>query len=103
MAAGMNWGIVTLLGMIVFVLGGVAGFFFFLIRRSTATTARSQAAQAQSWNASWPVPAGTTSVLADESFQRGALKRESVLAQRRKHCAQSPTAPLPLTTSRARS
>ncbi len=34
LAAGMNWGILSLLGFIVFVLGGVAGFFIFLARRS---------------------------------------------------------------------
>ncbi len=36
LAAGMNWGIVSLLGFILFVLGGVAGFFLFLGRRSAA-------------------------------------------------------------------
>jgi len=34
MAAGMNWGILSLLGMIVVVLGGVAAFFIFLARRA---------------------------------------------------------------------
>ncbi len=36
LAAGMNWGILSLLGMIVFVLGAVAGFFLFLARRAAA-------------------------------------------------------------------
>jgi heme/copper-type cytochrome/quinol oxidase subunit 2 len=36
MAAGMNWGIFSLLGMVVVVLGGVAGFFIYLARRSSA-------------------------------------------------------------------
>ena len=36
LAAGMNWGILSLLGFILFVLGGVAGFFFFLARKSAA-------------------------------------------------------------------
>jgi hypothetical protein len=35
MAAGMNWGILSLLGMIVTVLGGVAGFFIYLAARSS--------------------------------------------------------------------
>jgi hypothetical protein len=34
MAKGMNWGIFTLLAVIVSVLGGIAGFFVFLARRS---------------------------------------------------------------------
>jgi heme/copper-type cytochrome/quinol oxidase subunit 2 len=34
MAEGMNWGIFSLLGIIGFVLAGVAGFFVFLARRS---------------------------------------------------------------------
>ncbi len=37
LAAGMNWGIFSLLGFILFVLGGVAGFFVFLARRSAST------------------------------------------------------------------
>ena len=36
LASGMNWGIASLLGMIVVVLGGVAGFFIYLARRSAA-------------------------------------------------------------------
>ncbi len=39
LAAGMNWGIMSLLGFIVFVLGAVAGFFIFLARRSAALKA----------------------------------------------------------------
>ena len=34
LAAGMNWGILSLLVLIVLVLGGVAGFFVYLARRS---------------------------------------------------------------------
>jgi len=33
MAAGMNWGIFSLLGVVAFVLGGVAAFFIYLARR----------------------------------------------------------------------
>src|SRR6266478_2793281 len=36
MAAGMNWGILSLLTVIVFVLGGVAGFSVFLARRASS-------------------------------------------------------------------
>ena len=36
MAQGMNWGIFTLLGVIVAVLGTIAGFFIYLIRKAAA-------------------------------------------------------------------
>jgi len=39
MAAGMNWGIFSLLGMIVMVLGGVGGFFVYLAKRSALASA----------------------------------------------------------------
>ena len=54
MASGMNWGIFSLLGMILLVLGGVAGFFVFLARRAAALAASSPAA------ASPVLPAGPT-------------------------------------------
>jgi len=38
MAQGMNWGIFTLLGVVVGVLGGIAGFFIYLARRSATTS-----------------------------------------------------------------
>jgi hypothetical protein len=46
MAAGMNWGIFSLLGMIVIVLGGVAGFFVYLARRSSMVSGPAAAAAA---------------------------------------------------------
>ena len=36
LAQGMNWGIFSLLGMIVCVLGGVASFFIYLARKQKA-------------------------------------------------------------------
>jgi hypothetical protein len=39
MAQGMNWGIFSLLAVIVAVLGSIAGFFIFLARRSAAAAA----------------------------------------------------------------
>jgi hypothetical protein len=39
MAAGMNWGIFSLLIIIVLVLGGVAAFFVFLARRASSVAA----------------------------------------------------------------
>lgn len=41
MAVGMNWGIFSLLAIILMMLGGVAGFFVFLARRSAALAAAS--------------------------------------------------------------
>ena len=36
MTEGMNWGIFTLLGVIVTVLATIAGFFVYIIRKETA-------------------------------------------------------------------
>jgi len=46
MAAGMNWGILSLLVIIVSVLGGVAGFFIFLARRAAVVNGPSAAVAA---------------------------------------------------------
>jgi hypothetical protein len=43
LAAGMNWGIMSLLVMVVFVLGAVASFFIFLARRAAAVARTLQA------------------------------------------------------------
>ena len=40
LAQGMNWGILSLLGMIVLVLGGVAAFFIYLARKTAMLAAR---------------------------------------------------------------
>jgi hypothetical protein len=90
MAAGMNWGIVSLLTMIVLVLGGVAGFFVFLVRRAALSpAAKPGGALAQSWEASWPVSASATHETIEEALPRAGLKRESNLARQRKRCASS--------------
>jgi hypothetical protein len=39
MAQGMNWGILSLLGIIALVLGGVASFFVYLAKRTSALAA----------------------------------------------------------------
>lgn len=39
LAAGMNWGIFSLLGVVVAVLGGIAGFFVYLARKAAAVSA----------------------------------------------------------------
>lgn len=39
MAQGMNWGIMSLLAVIVMMLAGVAGFFVFLAKRSARLAA----------------------------------------------------------------
>ncbi len=40
MAKGMNWGIFSLLGVVVVVLGGIAAFFVHLAKRSAALAAQ---------------------------------------------------------------
>jgi heme/copper-type cytochrome/quinol oxidase subunit 2 len=39
LAAAMNWGIFSLMAVVVSVLGGIAGFFVYLARRSAALNA----------------------------------------------------------------
>ena len=39
LAQGFNWGILSLLAVVVCVLGGIAGFFVFLARRAAAQAA----------------------------------------------------------------
>ena len=36
MALGLNWGIFSLLGVVIFVLGGFAGFFIYLVKKSAS-------------------------------------------------------------------
>ncbi len=46
LAQGMNWGILSLLGTIALVLGGVSAFFVYLARRSAAVSAAAASGQA---------------------------------------------------------
>lgn len=46
MAHGFNWGIFSLLGVVVVVLGGFSTFFVFLAKRSAALSAAAGAAPA---------------------------------------------------------
>ena len=34
LALGLNWGIFSLLGVVIFVLGGFAGFFIYLVKKA---------------------------------------------------------------------
>ena len=43
LAHGMNWGIFTLLGVVVLMLSSIATFFVFLIRREAAAQAKEMA------------------------------------------------------------
>jgi hypothetical protein len=45
LAAGMNWGIFSLLAMVVMVLSGIASFFIFLAKKSAANPVPLPAAQ----------------------------------------------------------
>jgi hypothetical protein len=42
LARGMNWGILSLLSVVVVVLTGVASFFIYLVKKSAAVSARAQ-------------------------------------------------------------
>jgi heme/copper-type cytochrome/quinol oxidase subunit 2 len=46
LADAMNWGIFSLMGVVVCVLGGIAGFFIFMARRSAARNAAATPAPA---------------------------------------------------------
>jgi hypothetical protein len=43
LASGMNWGIFTLMGVIVTVLASIAAFFIYIIRREAALAAKAAA------------------------------------------------------------
>ena len=43
LASGINWGIFTLFGVIVTVLGSIATFFVFIIRKESALAAKAAA------------------------------------------------------------
>ena len=47
MAKGLNWGIVSLFGVVMTVLGGIAAFFIYMARRSTRITAATPLPHAQ--------------------------------------------------------
>ena len=104
MAAGMNWGIVTLLGIIVAVLGGIASCFILVARRSASVPRDSiEAALAAQAEASWPEVAGAPYTSDAQPLpERGGLKRVSPLAQQRRHCASVQTASPHLAVSRGR-
>jgi hypothetical protein len=90
MAAGMNWGIVSLLGIIVVVLGGVASFFIVLARRSAALSKSNNCLASDSRSCA----ALLVSAHQDEEAQtqplvaRGSFRRLSGLAQQRERCGQ---------------
>jgi hypothetical protein len=91
MAAGMNWGIMCLLGVIVFVLGGVAGFFVFLARRSVKLAA----AAANGGQLLSAATTGQATAFGDHPNHsdsepltvRGNFGHVSTLARRRAKCA----------------
>jgi hypothetical protein len=56
MAQGMNWGIFTLLGVVVTVLGGIAAFGIYLARRSATISATAATTPAQMSELPAPVP-----------------------------------------------
>jgi hypothetical protein len=86
MAAGMNWGILSLLVMIVMMLGGVAAFFIFLSRRAAAVAGSELALESQTED-SWSPDSNTTNVAETSTpSYRGNLKPPSTLAHPRHLC-----------------
>jgi hypothetical protein len=102
MAAGMNWGIVSLLGMIVLVLGGVAGFFVFLARRSSAMAKRPGEPVSPLHALEQNSADGAEGFKAPSSPARSGFGRVSALAQQRNRCAQSRSEPGQLLAPRGR-
>jgi hypothetical protein len=87
MAAGMNWGILSLLAMIVVVLGCVAGFFVFLARRSTAVAADPNSAPASSPIAEADADSRDKDALQIQTLVvRAGLKKVTALAHQRDRC-----------------
>jgi hypothetical protein len=83
LAAGMNWGILCLLGFIGGVLGGVAAFFIFLARRSRRVEAENTLAEQQTLPGLGSEPQSMAGLA-----ERG-LVRPSGLLKRRSHCPPS--------------
>ncbi len=67
LARGMNWGILSLLVMIVLVLGGVAAFFVSLARRSAALASASAATAGTGVRFDSPAQAGVPADTAEEA------------------------------------
>jgi hypothetical protein len=104
MAAGMNWGILSLLGMIVVVLGGVATFFILLARRSAVLAAMNSGLG----NSAKPDLDPTIEAHDVGAWQAGSLPTRarvrpvSPLQQRRHQCAGSQSEPRRLITPHSR-
>ena len=89
MSAGMNWGILSLLGMIVFVLGGVAGFFVFLARRAVKAAALNGGGALSAEADTKESTPGFVPLDSPPLSGRAGLGGVSMLARRRPHCAQA--------------
>jgi len=94
MAAGMNWGILSLLGMIGVVLGGVAGFFVFLARKAAAAAAAEGLSETVAHSeVPWTPHSNPVDVADRETLAyRGSLKHSASLAHPPHRCppAQRP-------------
>jgi hypothetical protein len=103
MAAGMNWGIMSLLGMIVVVLGGVAAFFIFLARRSAALAkSHGQGVVSQLSADSGSSPDAQDQLKDLPLAARGGLRPLSPLARQRERCTHAQSGPGRLTAPRGR-
>jgi hypothetical protein len=82
LAAGMNWGILSLLAFVMCVLGGIAGFFIFLARRSAVVKNLNAPAVGE--------PADLA--LVQEKSEMAFVRREErrlTLAEHRRHCRRA--------------
>ena len=92
MAAGMNWGILSLLGMIVVVLGSVAAFFVFLARRAATMGTLEPTTSNTESGESWSIGADHSNAFDPENLvSRAGLKQTSTLAQPPHRCASAQT------------
>lgn len=92
MAAGMNWGIFSLLAMIVTVLGGVAAFFVFLARRSAAASPRPATAKlAAAVGETWQSPRSAAALERIEDRKHWLVGAFQPSGRARPGCAQGQT------------
>jgi hypothetical protein len=89
MAAGMNWGIFSLLGVVVFVLGSVAAFFIYLARRSAAGAAHPVTKPVlESTGAAWPDRRSAPSLRRSEVRKRWIVGVFQLVGRVRHCCAR---------------
>jgi hypothetical protein len=82
MAAGMNWGIMSLLAVIAVVLGGVGAFFIYLARRSAKTPLLA------SMGPTWPVDPSVPIVGHSDTHKHLGIATSQRVGQVEHRCAR---------------